>query len=245
MAAYFFDTTTGAENPGGFSSSGDDAWIAFTISASYSISSSFADSSSFAISSSRTLSSSFAISSSFSTSASFAISSSRALSSSFAISASWAPSTGGSISVGDEGVTQGTATYFNFTGAGVTATVAANTASISITGGGAGSTPGGANTTIQFNDAGAFSGSGNFTFNKTTNQATLSGSLAVSGSSILTGSLLIISGSIRMDDIADPASPPTDNLILYAKKVGGRMLPKIIGPSGVDTILQVGLSAIS
>jgi hypothetical protein len=43
-------------------------------------------------------------------------------------------------------------------------------------GGGSG-TPGGATTTIQFNDAGAFSGSGNFTFNKTTNTVLLTGSL--------------------------------------------------------------------
>ena len=58
------------------------------------------------------------------------------LSSSFAISASWAPNTGGgSITVGDEGTTQGTATYFNFIGAGVTATVSSNTASITIPGG--------------------------------------------------------------------------------------------------------------
>jgi len=40
----------------------------------------------------------------------------------------------------DEGVTQGTASYINFTGTGVTATVTAGTASISITGGGGTST---------------------------------------------------------------------------------------------------------
>ena len=47
-------------------------------------------------------------------------------------------------------------------------------------GGGAG-TPGGANTTIQFNDAGAFSGSGNFTFTKATNTVSLTGSLINNG----------------------------------------------------------------
>jgi hypothetical protein len=36
------------------------------------------------------------------------------------------------ISIGDEGTTQGTATYLNFTGEGVTATVSSNTASINI-----------------------------------------------------------------------------------------------------------------
>jgi hypothetical protein len=78
---------------------------------------------------------------SFATTASFAISSSRAVTSSFAISASWAPNTGGgSITVGDESTTQGTATYFNFLGAGVTAAVSSNTASITIPGGGGGGT---------------------------------------------------------------------------------------------------------
>ena len=50
-----------------------------------------------------------------------------------------------------------------------------------------GGTPGGANTTIQFNDAGAFSGSGNFTFTKATNTVKIQGSgstlLHVTGSS--------------------------------------------------------------
>jgi hypothetical protein len=43
---------------------------------------------------------------------------------------------GGSITIADEGTSQGTATFLNFTGEGVTATVTSNTASISITGGG-------------------------------------------------------------------------------------------------------------
>jgi hypothetical protein len=55
------------------------------------------------------------------------------------------------------------------------------TASSAIGGGGGSSTPGGANTTIQFNDAGAFSGSGNFTFDKSTNEVNLSGSLINNG----------------------------------------------------------------
>ena len=98
---------------------------------------------------------------------------------SFAVSASWAPNTGGgggSVTVADEGTTQGTATYFNFIGAGVTAAVASNTASITISGGGGGGgTPGGANTSIQFNDGGAFSGSGDFTFDKTLSKVRLNG----------------------------------------------------------------------
>jgi hypothetical protein len=46
-----------------------------------------------------------------------------------------------SITVADEGTAQGAATFFNFTGDGVTATVTSNTASIAITGGGGASFP--------------------------------------------------------------------------------------------------------
>jgi len=48
--------------------------------------------------------------------------------------------------------------------------------------------PAGANKTIQFNDAGATSGSGNFTFDKTTNVVSLTGSAIVSNSIYFTGS---------------------------------------------------------
>lgn len=44
---------------------------------------------------------------------------------------------------------------------------------------------------------------------------------------------------------SEPAAAATDTLKLYAKKVAGRMLPKITGPNGIDTILQVGLSGNS
>jgi len=45
--------------------------------------------------------------------------------------------------------------------------------------GGAGASPGGSDTFIQFNDAGTFGGDAGFTYNKTTDSATLSGSLTV------------------------------------------------------------------
>ena len=60
-------------------------------------------------------------------------------------------------------------------------------------GSGGGATPGGADTTVQFNDGGStLSGSGNFTFNKTTNTVRLSGSLITTGSTILSSSLRVI-----------------------------------------------------
>lgn len=101
--------------------------------------SSFAISASYAVSSSNAISSSYAISSSLSLEALSAQLAQFAISSSFATTASFALNTGGisATYVADEGVTLGTASYFDFQGAGVTASVANGTASITIGGGGA------------------------------------------------------------------------------------------------------------
>lgn len=40
---------------------------------------------------------------------------------------------------------------------------------------------------------------------------------------------------------AEPSVPLPDWLKFYAKKIAGKMLPKIVGPSGIDTVMQVGL----
>lgn len=58
-------------------------------------------------------------------------------------------------------------------------------------GGGGAITPGGSTTQIQYNDGGLFAGSANFTFNNTIKEVTITGSLAISGSSIITGSLQV------------------------------------------------------
>jgi len=141
----------------------------FATTASYAVSSSNAESSSYAISSSNSISSSFAQTASYvatAQTASFVVSSSYAatssyslealsasfaafaISSSFATTASFALNGGGggisAIYIADEGVTQGTASYFDFIGTGVTATVAAGTASINISGGGGGTATQGA-----------------------------------------------------------------------------------------------------
>lgn len=53
-------------------------------------------------------------------------------------------------------------------------------------------------------------------------------------------------GAIGMPVVAaDPAAPAAGNMLFYSRSVAGRLLPKIIGPSGIDTILQVGLSGNS
>ena len=86
------------------------------------------------------------------------------------------------------------------------------TASSAIGGGGS-TTPGGANTTIQFNDSTVFSGSANYTFTKASNLVQLTGSFVVSGStpmlvigtSVVTGSLAV-TGSILLN--GSPISQP-------------------------------------
>lgn len=47
-------------------------------------------------------------------------------------------------------------------------------------------------------------------------------------------------GRFKLVSVADPAAP-SGGIILYSKLIAGRHLPKIIGPSGIDTVLQVGL----
>jgi hypothetical protein len=93
------------------------------------------------------------------------LSASYAVSTSFAATASFALNAGGgsNITIGDDSITQGTATYLNFLGAGVTASVSSNTASITIPGGGGG---GGGVTIISGSNATqSFNNSSTWTFN--------------------------------------------------------------------------------
>jgi hypothetical protein len=67
----------------------------------------------------------------------------------------------------DEGINLGFAGFLNFTGAGVTASVSGNVATIDIPGGGGGGTPSLPFDSVQYNNAGAFGGNANFTWNGT------------------------------------------------------------------------------
>lgn len=85
---------------------------------------------------------------------------------------------------------------------------------------------GGSNTQIQFNDNDAFGGDADLTWNKTTNKLTLGG----------TDTGIVLAGITN-----EPSAPASGNLILYSKEIAGRMTPKIVGPSGIDTPLQNAL----
>jgi hypothetical protein len=67
----------------------------------------------------------------------------------------------------DEGSNLGFGAYLNFTGAGVTASISGDVLTVNIPGGGAGGTPALPFTSVQYNNAGAFGGSANFTWNGT------------------------------------------------------------------------------
>lgn len=51
----------------------------------------------------------------------------------------------------------------------------------------------------------------------------------------------IQSGGLQLAAQTDPSAPAAGNLRIYAKDIAGRMLPKWIGPSGVDTPFQASL----
>lgn len=89
--------------------------------------------------------------------------------------------------------------------------------------GGGGGAPGGLDTQIQFNDATAFGGDADFTWNKTTNKFTLGG---------------VDTGIILKAITNEPAVPAAGTGQLYAKSIAGRALPKWVGPSGIDFAIQ-------
>lgn len=52
----------------------------------------------------------------------------------------------------------------------------------------------------------------------------------------------VMDGGITFGDVtSEPSTPSSDTMVLYAKKIGGRMMPKWKGPSGLDTAVQPAL----
>lgn len=86
-----------------------------------------------------------------------------------------------------------------------------------------GGTPGGADTQIQFNNAGAFGGSADFTWNNTTKDLTLGG----------------VDTGITLNGVTnEPPLPLAGDIHIYAKSIAGRVMPKWVGPAGVDVPFQ-------
>jgi hypothetical protein len=88
--------------------------------------------------------------------------------------------TAGGITIQDEGANVvASANRINFVGNGVVASNVGGVATITISGGGNG-TPGGADTQVQFNDAGVFGGNAGFTFSKANTRVTANNFVATS-----------------------------------------------------------------
>ena len=122
---------------------------------------------------------------------------------------------GGGVLVQDEGLNTQNVTLLNFVGTGVTASVAvASTATITINAGAAAA--GGLDRSVQFNASTALTGSNLVDIDASGN---LNLASAVSGGwNVLT--------------------PPADTITLFSRKKAGRNLLSIVGPSGLDVVLQ-------
>jgi hypothetical protein len=85
----------------------------------------------------------------------------------------------------------------------------------------------GTDKSIQFNDGGnIIGGDSNITWDKSANEFGLNG----------TDTSIILNGITN-----EPAGSSSNNLRIYSKNVSGRMLPKWVGPSGIDTPFQPAL----
>lgn len=80
---------------------------------------------------------------------------------------------------------------------------------------------------IVYGTGGAVSSDADFTFDPATNRLAITGTDA----------------EIELAGITNEPSPPAQNrLLFYAKDIGGRMIPKWVGPSGLDTPVQPGFA---
>lgn len=53
----------------------------------------------------------------------------------------------------------------------------------------------------------------------------------------------VFGGGLTLDAIANPSAPPAGSMALYAHNIGGRLIPKFMGPAGLDTPIQPALWA--
>lgn len=83
--------------------------------------------------------------------------------------------------------------------------------------------PAGVDTNIQFNDAGVLGADADLSWNKTTNKLIFNGT----------------DTGITMKAITtEPSAPSAGNGIIYMKSIAGRIMPKFVGPSGIDFPIQ-------
>jgi hypothetical protein len=103
---------------------------------------------------------------------------------------------------------------------------------------------------IQFAGTdGGFAGTSNLSWSIANNSLTIQASSSSQTTDLLTiasstGTAMFgvsSNGVIELATTTDPATPPSGQLDIYAKTVAGRVLPKWIGPAGLDTPFQAAL----
>jgi hypothetical protein len=84
---------------------------------------------------------------------------------------------------------------------------------------------------LRYNSSGVFQDVP-FSINDANGNVSLTGQLLLSGTNT----------NVQLKGITnEPSAPPADTLTLYSKKIAGRMVAKLKGPSGLDTPLQSAL----
>lgn len=103
-------------------------------------------------------------------------------------------------------------------------------------GGGGGGSPGGTNTQVQYNNSGAFAGSAGFVFDSSSNTLTVANSVVINGTttinttSISAGNSTInttlsqLGVTLVHDPNNDPATPPADNMTIFADSFANNTL---------------------
>jgi hypothetical protein len=103
---------------------------------------------------------------------------------------------------------------------------------------------------VQFRNVdGSFTATSNFNWSQVGNGLTLTGSsttqtldifkIASSSGRVMFG--VSGMGIVALSTTTDPTTPPAGELNIYAKEIAGRVMPKWVGPAGVDTPFQAGL----
>lgn len=108
-----------------------------------------------------------------------------------------------------------------------------DTITISASGGGGGGTPGGSNTQVQFNDSSSFGGDAGFTYNKTTDVATIGG-LNLSGETASTIASFDASKNVKS---LDTATYPSLTELSYVKGASSSLQTQISGKQASDATL--------
>lgn len=89
--------------------------------------------------------------------------------------------------------------------------------------GGGGGSPGGSTTQVQYNNAGAFGGSADFTFDSATGEVTLG------------------KWERLAEQASDPADP-TNGIRIFSKALAGRRMPRYVAAKGMGSFLQASIA---